>query len=170
MSEFERIFEAARLPAGEQVLTASEAECAALAKRFGLVAVKMLTARITLVADGPSVRATGSFKTEVVQSCAVSGDDLPVSIAEPIALRFVPAGDAPQDEEEIELTADELDEIEMQAARFDLGEAVAQSLALAIDPYLEGPGADEARRKAGIIGEGQAGPLADALKGLLGKQ
>ena len=48
MSEFERLFDAARLPAGEQMLEANEAECAALAKRFGLVAVKRLTARVTM--------------------------------------------------------------------------------------------------------------------------
>lgn len=169
MSEFSRPYDAARLPATEQVLEASAAECAALAQRFGLVAVKALQARITLKADGPTVRATGRFAADIVQSCAVSGEDLPVKLAEPIALSFVPPADAPVSEEEIELEAGELDEIELHNGRFDLGEAVAQSLALAIDPYLEGPGADEARRKAGIVSEGQSGALADALKGLLGK-
>lgn len=166
MSEFSRLYDAARLPTGEQVLEASEAECAALAARFGLVAVKALTARITLKADGPTVHATGRLQADVVQSCAVSGDDLPVRLAEPIALYFVPAGDPPVGDTEIELEADDLDKIEMDSTRFDLGEAVAQSLALAIDPYLEGPGAAEARRKAGIVSEGESGPFA-ALKGLL---
>ena len=46
-----------------------------------------------------------------------------------------------------------------------LGEAVAQSLALAIDPYLEGPGAEEVR-KAGLLSQGESNPFA-ALKGLL---
>ncbi|MFM5923472.1 MAG: YceD family protein [Novosphingobium sp.] len=165
MSEFERIYDAQRLPAGEQQLEASEAERAALAARFGLVAVKALSAQITLIADGPTVRATGRMQADVVQSCAVSGEDLAVRIAEPIALHFVPASDTPLGDE-IELEAQDLDEIEMDAARFDLGEAVAQSMALGIDPYLEGPGAAEARRKAGIVSEGEAGPFA-VLKGLL---
>lgn len=165
MSEFERIYDAHRLPAGEQRLEASEAERAALAARFGLVAVKALSAQIKLVADGPTVRATGRMQADVVQSCAVSGEDLAVRIAEPIALHFVPASDRPLGDE-IELEAEDLDEIEMDATRFDLGEAVAQSMALGIDPYLEGPGANEARRKAGIVNEGEAGPFA-ALKGLL---
>lgn len=165
MSELSRPYDATRLPAAEQVIEASAEECAALAWRFGLVAVQSLAARITLKADGPTVRATGQLKADVVQSCAVSGEDLPVKIAEPIALHFVPPADSPESEEEIELEAEDLDEIEMEGTRFDLGEAVAQSLALAIDPYLEGPGAEEIR-KAGLLGQGEGSPFA-ALKGLI---
>ena len=165
MSELSRPYDATRLPAAEQVIEASAEECAALARRFGLVAVQSLAARIMLKADGPTVRATGQLKADVVQSCAVSGEDLPVKIAEPIALHFVPPADSPESEEEIELEAEDLDEIEMEGTRFDLGEAVAQSLALAIDPYLEGPGAEEVR-KAGLLGQGEGSPFA-ALKGLI---
>jgi hypothetical protein len=165
MSEFERLFDAARLPAGAQSLEATEAECAALAKRFGLVAVKRLTATVTMSADGPTVRATGRLEADVVQSCAVSGDDLSARIAEPVALHFVPAL-APS-EEEVELDAADLDQIEMDGTRFDLGEAIAQGMALGVDPYAEGPGAKEARRKAGILNEGEGGAFG-ALKGLLG--
>ncbi len=167
MSEFERIVEAARLPAGEQWLEANDAECAALAVRFGLVAVNSLSGRITLIHDGPSVRANGRIAAQIVQSCAVSGDDLAVGIDEELALRFIPTPGKLA--EEHELDESELDEIEMDNGRFDLGEAVAQTMALAIDPYAEGPRAEEARRKAGLLGEDQAGPLAAALKDLLKK-
>lgn len=169
MSEFERIFDATRLPGGELMLEASAAECAALAQRFGLVAVNSLTARVSLAADGPVVRVTGLVEALVVQSCAVSGDDLPVRISEAVALRFVPHHAAAPGEGELELSADELDEIEMDGTRFDLGEALAQTMALGIDPYAEGPGADAFRRKAGLLGEDEAGPLAAALKDLLKK-
>lgn len=164
MSEFSRIFDAARLPLGEQVIEASPDECEALAKRFALVAVHRLSARVTMVCDGPTVRATGRLEADVVQSCAVSGDDLPAKIAEPVALHFVPA--LPPSAGEVELDAEELDQIEMDGTRFDLGEALAQGMALGIDPYAEGPGAAEARRKAGILNEGEGGAFA-ALKGLL---
>ena len=166
MSEFTRIFDAARLPAGEQLLEANETERDALAQRFGLIAVKALKARLTLVPDGPTVRATGRLEAQVVQSCAVSGDDLPARINEPVALHFVPAIAVPDGEAELELDAADLDEIEMDGTRFDLGEAVAQGMALAIDPYAEGPTAKQARRKAGLLDEGASGPFA-ALKGLL---
>lgn len=166
MSELERIFDAARLPADPQLITANEDECRALARRFGLVSVGSLEAIITLIADGPAVRAHGRLAAEVVQSCAISGEDLAVRIDEPVALRFIPAIPPTAADEEIELTADDLDEIEMDGTRFDLGEAVAQTMALAIDPYLEGPNAEEFRRKAGILSAGEGGAFA-ALKGLL---
>ena len=169
MSEFERIVDVTRLPAGPQVLEATPEECAALARRFGLVAVYSLHAAITLAADGPVVRVTGTVKADVVQSCAVSGEDLPVQIAELVALRFVPHYAATPGADEVELSAEELDEIEMDGTRFDLGEALAQTMALGIDPYAEGPGADEARRKAGLLAAEQAGPLAAALRDLLKK-
>jgi hypothetical protein len=71
------------------------------------------------------------------------------------------------EDEEIELEADDCDEIEFAGEMFDLGEAVAQSLGLAIDPYAEGPDADAARTAAGIVQEGEVrGPLADLLAGL----
>ena len=82
--------------------------------------------------------------------------------------RFVPEGE-PSDEPdiEIELDADELDEIEFSGESFDLGEAVAQSLGLAIDPYAEGPNADAARKEAGITGDdAPSGLLAEALAAL----
>ncbi|MEQ1542165.1 MAG: DUF177 domain-containing protein [Novosphingobium sp.] len=160
MSEFQRIYALRTLPSEPQTLTATADECTALTRRFALVAVKRFTATITLVADGANVRANGTLDADIVQSCAVSGDDLPMHIAAPVALRFVPAGaDAPGDET-VELSADELDDIEMDGTQFDLGEALAQELALAINPYAEGPGAAEARRKAGIVSEGEAGPFA----------
>jgi uncharacterized metal-binding protein YceD (DUF177 family) len=164
VSEFSRIVDATRLPLDEQVLTATAEECAALAQRFGLVAVTLLTARVTLASDGPAVNASGTLNADVVQSCAVSGEDLPVQIAETLSLRFVPAPETRA--AEVELEAEDLDEIEMDDTRFDLGEALAQTLALAIDPYLEGPGAEEFRRKAGILSAGEGGAFG-ALKDLL---
>jgi uncharacterized metal-binding protein YceD (DUF177 family) len=165
VSEFERLHDLRQLPARPVQLEASKDECAALAARFGLVAVKRLEAAITLAADGPAVRAEGRLMADIVQSCAVSGEDLPVRIDEPVALRFVPAADLSGSDEEIELDSAACDEIELDGTRFDLGEALAQELALAIDPFASGPGADEARRRAGLLEEGANGPFA-ALAGL----
>lgn len=160
MSEFSRIVDIRHLPTSAQQLNATPAECEALARRFNLVAVQTLEAELTLRPDGRSVRAEGRFSAEIIQSCAVSGEDLPVRIAEPIVLRFVPGGADPTPDDEVELTSDQCDEIEMTGSQIDLGEAVAQSLALAIDPYATGPGASEARQRAGLLGEGENGPFA----------
>lgn len=166
MSELSRLYNRRSVPAAPQHVVASEAECGSLARRFDLVAVQSLEATIHLTADGPNVRAEGRIHASIVQSCAVSGEDLEVTIDEPVKLRFVPALTGLAPDTEIELEASELDDIEMVGDQFDLGEAVAQTLGLAIDPYLTGPQAEEARRKAGLVGEGQSGPFA-ALKGLL---
>lgn len=160
MSEFARLYDVHHLPPGPVRIEASAAECAALARRFELIAIKRLAAEITLIPDGATIRAEGRLAAEIIQSCAVSGEDLPVIIDEPVTLRFVPAADPSPGEEEIELDALDCDEIEMQGGRFDLGEALAQSLALAVDPYAVGPQAEEARRKAGLFGEEAGGPFA----------
>lgn len=160
MSEFSRSYDPRQLPGSAVELDASEAECAALAKRFGLVRIDRMSARIDLLREAEGASAKGRLHAAIVQSCAVSGEDLPVSIDEPVNLHFVPAGAPSAPDEEIELEEAELDEIEFTGSLFDLGEALAQTLALAIDPYAVGPNAEEARRKAGLLDKDIAGPFA----------
>jgi uncharacterized metal-binding protein YceD (DUF177 family) len=156
------------LPAGAVVIEASLEERAALAARFGLGAVESLRAEVMLEQKPRAIRATGRLRAAIMQPCAISGEDFPVTIDEPVDLRFIEDNQRPATpDEEIELEADDCDEIEFAGDMFDLGEAVAQTLGLAIDPYAEGPGADAARAAAGIVQEGeQLGPLADLLAGL----
>ena len=171
-SELERLIKVKGLP-GEPILIEADAgERAGLATRFGLPGIDTLRAQVDVEQRGAAIRATGTLKAAIRQSCAISGEDFPAQIEEQLDLRFVEQGtlDPAIDEEgeiEVELEADDCDEIEFSGDAFDLGEAVAQTLGLAIDPYAEGPGADEARKKAGIAKEGEAeGPLADMLRGL----
>ncbi len=161
--EFSRRFDVRQVEGRTLQLVASEDERKALARRFELVRIDRLEARIALTRSGETVTAKGTLEADAVQSCAVSAEDLPVAIRETMDVRFVPARDDMP--EEVELSAEELDDIEYRGAEFDLGEAVAQTLALAIDPFATGPQADEARRKAGLLGEGEAGAFA-ALKAL----
>ena len=132
--------------------------------------MEALRAEVALEAKPRAIRATGRLVAAIMQPCAVSGEDFPVTIDEPIDLRFIEENPRPLAEDaqvELELEADDCDEIEYAGDMFDLGEAVAQTLGLAIDPYAEGPGADAARRAAGIVPEGeQEGPLAALLAGL----
>lgn len=165
--EFSRMIDLRSIGPEPVKLSATAEERAALARRFELVAIKRLEAQITLEPDGDAIAANGTLSADIVQNCAISGDDLPQKIREQLAMRFVPAKNAPADpDEEIELDADELDEMFFEGTAFDLGEAVAQSLALAIDPFAVGPEADEARRAHGLLEEGAEGPLADALRQL----
>lgn len=172
ISELARPIKLKALPAEPVVIEADAAERSALAARFGLPGIDTLRAEISLELVGKSIRACGALRAAIRQTCAISGEDFPASIDEALDLRFVEEGasDPSLDESEeieIELEAHDCDEIEYSGDSFDLGEAVAQTLGLAIDPYAEGPLADEARQKAGITAEGeQDGPLAAALAAL----
>lgn len=139
-------------------IEADEIERKALSRRFGLVSIQRLQATVSFAVEGLNVDAAGTLEADVVQNCAVSDDDLPVTIREPLALRFVP--ETTITEEEIELDEAELDEIPYSGTTFDLGEAVAQSLALAIDPFATGPNADRVRQEEGLNDEGATGPFA----------
>lgn len=156
--EFSRPIDRRQITAQPVRIEADEAERAALARRFAIVAIGRLEAELELIVDGEAVEARGRLGADIVQSCAVSGEDLPVTVDEPLTLRFVP--EQPVEGEEIELDASELDEIPYTGTVFDLGEAVAQSLALAIDPYAVGPNAERARKEAGIADEAASGPFA----------
>jgi len=156
--EFSRIVDSQRLPATPLKLEANAEERAALAQRFGLVRIDRLEAEVALTADSETIDAHGRLLASWVQSCAVSGEDLPATADEPLALRFVP--ERPIDADELELEEGELDEIPYAGETFDLGEAVAQSLALAIDPYAVGPEADCVRQEAGLQDEAASGPFA----------
>ncbi|MBH1944958.1 DUF177 domain-containing protein [Erythrobacter sp. YJ-T3-07] len=168
--EFSRPIALRQITGQPLVLEATDQERADLARRFAISSVDRLVARIALDRQGDRVGVTGTLEADITQPCAVSGEDFPVAIVEDIALRFVPEGSihpSLQEDEEIELEAQDLDEIEYAGGNFDLGEAIAQSLALAIDPYAEGPNADKVRKKVGIeTDDAPRGPLAEALKGL----
>ena len=77
----------------------------------------------------------------------------------PLAWRLLPAGLEPSDGD------DDPDDIETEAGMADLGEALAQDLALALDPYPRAPGAEV---PAEYRPDGLGGPFA-ALAGLRGK-
>jgi len=164
--EFSRPFRLDELGSAPRAVTieASAAERAALAARFGLLSIESLVASAELVREGDMVRANGKLTAKVVQPCVASGEPVPAAIAEDFALRFVP-GTTDAGAEEIELEQGELDEVEYEGSAIDLGEATAQTLALALDPFPRAPGADEKLRQAGVIGEDEAGPFA-ALKAL----
>ena len=165
--EFSRPVDARQIATKPIVLEASAEERKALARRFGIVGINQLQATVRLERAGDAILARGRLSAAIVQSCAVSGEDLPVRIDEPIALRFVPA--AEPEGEEIELDAEDLDEIPFEGDTFDLGEEIAQSLALAIDPYATGPEAERVRKEAGLLDETASGPFA-ALAALTDKQ
>ncbi len=167
--EFSRPYRLDELGGGARAVTieADEAERAALAVRFGLIQIDALAVTAELVRDGDAVVATGNLRASVVQACVASGDPVPARIAEASALRFLPEAEVDA-AEEIELHENDLDVIPYEGSAIDIGEAAAQTLALALDPFPRAPDAEEKLRAAGVIGEEDAGPFA-ALKALRDK-
>lgn len=139
---------------------AGAAEREALARRFGLLALDSLTADIALSRDGDAVTLSGRLRAEAIQACVASGAPVPAAIDEPIALLFRPASGDNRADEEVELDEGELDVLFHDHAAIDVGEAVAQSLALALDPYPRATGAEAALKAAGVKSEAEAGPFA----------
>ena len=168
MSEFSRMVDLRGLGDAALQLEATAAECTALAERFGLVAIGRLAADMRLTCEGAIVTASGILRASVVQSCAVSAEDLPVEINQTVALRFVPEDNLPEVVGEIELDPDGPDEVPYAGRSFDLGEELAQCLAVAIDPFAVGPQAQAARDAAGLSDAASSGPFA-ALAALKGK-
>lgn len=155
--EFSRPFDIRQLDHRAVQLVANQAERSALARRFGIVRIDRLEAEVVLERAGEALNGAGTLEADIVQSCAVSAEDLTVQIREPLAFRFVPETGEHRPDEEVELEADELDEIEFSGTTVDLGEAVAQSVALAIDPFLTGPEAETARK---LLSDENASPFA----------
>lgn len=160
-TELARVIKLDRLPSDPIVIEASPQECAALARRFDLSAVHALEAEVTLMQQGPSIEARGRLTASFDQSCSIAGEAFTNRMDEPLAIRFVPSLAAHGEDEEIEFAGEEADEVEYDGAAFDLGEAIAQSFGLALDPYATGPDAGDVRRDAGILGEdAPSGPFA----------
>jgi uncharacterized metal-binding protein YceD (DUF177 family) len=81
-------------------------------------------------------------------------------IDESLSFRFVPETSGHTPDEEIELGADDCDVVFYDGGTIDLGGAIADTLALALDPYPRSAGADAALKEAGVMTEEQASPFA----------
>jgi len=151
-------------------IAADAQERAALAKRFDMIGIERLTGRFTIRRDAAGIVAEGRVAAAVTQACSITGDPLPATVDEPVALRFVPEDDAGQDE--VELGDNDIDVIPYDGGAIDLGEVAAETMALALDPFPRGPNAEAALKEAGVLSEEQAGPFGAlaALKDKLGKK
>lgn len=144
-AEFSRLLPVRRIGERELVeqIEAGPEERAALARRFGLLALDRLAARLRVARCGRAlVRVEGRLSAEVTQACVVSLDPVPAHIEESFVLTYTlePAG-AAAGEVVIEPEEEEEPAEPVGPGGIDLGEAVAQQLALALDPYPRAEGA-----------------------------
>jgi uncharacterized metal-binding protein YceD (DUF177 family) len=142
-------------------LVASEAARAALAERFGLQSIDRLEGALSVARAGEGAHASGRLVADVVQSCVVSGEPVPAHVDEALELRF----ELPQaDGAEIELEADALDVMPVENDSIDLGEALAQALAVALEPYPRAAPDVLARVRQLLMSEEEADALEAAAK------
>ncbi len=154
--------------AREMIVTADEAERAALAKRFGLLAIAALEGKFSFRREANGIVVTGRVTAAATQACSITGDPLATRLDEEARLRFV---DETEEGEEIELDDEAIDVLPIEGGAIDLGEAAAETLALSLDPFPRGPNAAAALAAAGVIAEDEVVPmnafaaLKDKLKG-----
>jgi hypothetical protein len=145
--EFSRLVDLTTMkPVATVSVAAEPSERAALAQRVGVEAIDRLTAEVTLkILPGKSrLRLTGRLQAALQQLCVVTLEPVAATIDETFTVIY--AGSAEDGAEvAIEGTGDVIgndawDE-PWPGDAVDVGEAVAQQLALAIDPYPRAPGA-----------------------------
>jgi uncharacterized metal-binding protein YceD (DUF177 family) len=141
-------------------LVADEEERRSIAERLDLRRLDRLDAHVTLSPAGPIVRAQGRIVAALEQSCVVSGEPVASHVDEPFALLFMPEPEDAGPDEEVELGGQDCDVVFYDGAAIDLGSAIADTLALSIDPYPRSAAADAVLREAGVLTEEQASPFA----------
>jgi uncharacterized metal-binding protein YceD (DUF177 family) len=154
-----------RVRDGERIdIVADEAERQAIARRFRLDGIGRLEAHVTFGCEGPVIRAEGRLVASLDQSCVVTGEPVAAHVDEPFALIFMPEPPAAGPDEEIELGSSDCDVVFYDGSAIDLGDAVADTLALCLDPYPRSAAADAALKEAGVMSEAEAGPFAALAK------
>ncbi len=162
--EFSRLVPLARLGVEpfRQEIAASEAERAALARRFDLPALDRLCAAIELIRRGEDrflLRA--AFSAEFVQSRVVTLDPVAGAVSEEFTLLYGP----PEAEAEADGPVEDDFSFEpIVGNAIDVGEAVAQQFSLALPPFPRSP---DAILDAEAPAADEAGPLAAALSRLV---
>ena len=145
-------------------LVADDEDRGAVAKRLGLVSLDRLEAHVTLGRTREIVRADGRLLAALSQSCVITADPVTAHVDEPFTLMFVPGPPNGGPDEEIELGESDCDIVFHDGASIDLGGAIADTLALSLDPYPRSAGADAALKEAGVLTEEQASPFAVLAK------
>ena len=140
-------------------LTADEDERTAIAQRLGIESLSCLEAHAVLSRQGDVVRAEGRLAASLHQYCVVTSEPIAAHADEHFEVMFTPA---PADgaDEEIELGGDDLDVVFHDGAVIDLGTAIADTLALSLDPFPRSAAADAALKEAGVLTEAEASPFA----------
>ncbi|WP_262695053.1 YceD family protein [Kordiimonas aquimaris] len=117
---------------------ASEAELSGLAERFKIVSIAFLSADISVstARDRDAIIVSGHVSAKLKQKCIVSLAPVDEIIDEDFELNLVEPEIANQfDEDEVYLDPDAPDYDALEGEQVALGEIVAQTLSVMMDPY-----------------------------------
>lgn len=125
-----------------QQISASAAERAALARRFGLVALDRLDAAVELIRQSEElVLLRADFEAAFEQSCIVTLDPIAGALAERFALLYGPPDAEPAAPD---VASEDIAFEPLAGDAIDIGEAVAQEFSLALPPFPRSPDANVA--------------------------
>lgn len=127
--EFSRPLKVDRVPqdGSDEVVTADREELAMLAERLGLVVLHALSAKLRASRwRGGGLKLDGTLKADLEQVSVVSLEPFRHTVEFPVLRYFVPPGAATGDEDDVDV---------IESGHVDLGEVVAETLALELDPY-----------------------------------
>lgn len=125
-----------------QEIDADAGARAALAARFGLVSIDSLRATVRLkpLRGGAELRFSARIQAEIVQTCVATLDPVAEQIDETVEIVFERV-DAAADRREVVVDV-ERDTEPLSGDTLDIGEIVAEELALSLNPYPRKPGAE----------------------------
>jgi uncharacterized metal-binding protein YceD (DUF177 family) len=125
----------------ERTLTASDAECAALAARLGLEALSGFHAELVVTRlPAGEIGVRGHIVADVVQACVVTLEPVPDRIDDEFEVRFTTRAELPSRDVVIGLGDEEPPE-PIEGDILDLGELTAQQLSLSLNPWPRRPDA-----------------------------
>jgi uncharacterized protein len=128
--EFSRPLQVDRVPAlgSHERIAADEKECVALAKRLGLPKIHSLGGLLKAVPwRGGGLKITGTLKAEVDQVSVISLETFKSALEYSVERYFLPPrGGNPADDNDVDI---------IEHGIVDLGEILAETMALELDPY-----------------------------------
>lgn len=133
--EFSRPLAVDRVPQGgsTETIAAEPSECQALAERLGLPAVHALAAVLDVTPwRGGGFKIAGTLSADLDRISVVSLETFRSQLRFPVLRFFLPAGAT--------VAHDEADTDPIVHGEVDLGELVAETLAVELDPYPRRPG------------------------------
>jgi uncharacterized metal-binding protein YceD (DUF177 family) len=153
----------------ERELVANEAELAALTRRLGLLSLDRLQARLSWWRrENGVVCLEGEFEAALSQRCVATLEPVATTVADRFVRRFMrgaPAAVAG----EVVVDAEAEDPPEpLGDGLIDVGEIVAEELAMAIDPYPRAPDGELPGQAGGEATAGQAAAAANPFRVLAG--